>query len=114
MTLPAFPDEAEEKPLDPAFEKVRRKMVRLLAISIGIMMLGLMAVLFAIVYRASEGSSGLREGAIRLPARATVVSQSLSGDRLSLLIRLADGGEAILVYELGTNEVIGRYAVRAD
>ena len=34
-------EDDNEKPLDPATEKVRRKMVRLLAVSIGVMMMGL-------------------------------------------------------------------------
>ena len=44
-------DDLDEKPLDPEMEKVRRKMVRLLAVSIGIMFIGLMTVLGAIVYK---------------------------------------------------------------
>ena len=36
-------------------EKVRRKMIRLLGVSIGVMMAGLMAVLFAIVYKMNGG-----------------------------------------------------------
>jgi hypothetical protein len=48
-------DDLEEKPLDPDMEKVRRKMVRLLAVSIGIMFIGLMAVLGAIVYKFTQG-----------------------------------------------------------
>ena len=33
-------DDPDDKPLDPEMEKVRRKMVRLLAVSIGIMFIG--------------------------------------------------------------------------
>jgi hypothetical protein len=47
-------DDLEEKPLDPEMEKVRRKMVRLLAVSIGIMFIGLMTVLGAIVYKFTQ------------------------------------------------------------
>ena len=47
----AVNDLDEEKPLDPAVERVRRRMLRLMVISIGIMMTGLMAVLGAIVYK---------------------------------------------------------------
>jgi hypothetical protein len=52
-------DDLEEKPLDPEMEKVRRKMVRLLAVSIGIMFIGLMTVLGAIVYKfTQDGAAG--------------------------------------------------------
>ena len=46
--------DGEEQPLDPAMERVRRKMIRLLAVSIGIMVIGLMAVLAAIVYKINQ------------------------------------------------------------
>jgi hypothetical protein len=51
-------DDLEEKPLDPEMEKVRRKMVRLLAVSIGIMFIGLMTVLGAIVYKFTQDDAG--------------------------------------------------------
>ena len=41
----------EDKPLDPMVENVRRRMMRLMVVSIGIMMIGLMAVLGSIVYK---------------------------------------------------------------
>ena len=53
MTNPNFADE-QEAPLDPAFEKVRRKMVRLLIISSSVIILGLMAVVYSIVYRVNR------------------------------------------------------------
>ena len=55
MTNPNFTDE-QEAPLDPAFEKVRRKMVRLLVISSSVIILGLMAVVFSIVYRVDKAT----------------------------------------------------------
>ena len=51
-------DDLDEKPLDPEMEKVRRKMVRLLAVSIGVMFIGLMAVLGAIVYKIHAARCG--------------------------------------------------------
>ena len=50
------PELEEEEPLDPATERVRRKMVRLLIVSIGIMVVGLMAVFGAIIYKIGERS----------------------------------------------------------
>ena len=51
MIRPAFDDE-EEKPLDPAVEKVRKKLVRFVAINLGLLFVALMAVVGAIVYKA--------------------------------------------------------------
>lgn len=50
-------DDLDEKPLDPEVEKIRRKMVRLLAVSIGIMIVGVMAVLAAVVYRIAQSDA---------------------------------------------------------
>ncbi len=54
-------DEQDEKPLDPVLERVRRKMIRLQLVSAGVMVVALMAVLIAIVYkghRANEPRAG--------------------------------------------------------
>lgn len=48
-------DNNEDKPLDPTMERVRRKMVRLLAVSLGVMFIGVMAVLAAVVYKIRTG-----------------------------------------------------------
>ncbi len=118
-------DLEDEKPLDPATEKVRRKMVRLLAVSIGVMMVGLMAVLGAIVYKFNDsgrkaavreaGSAPLPyenlEGRIDLPDRAEIVSASLDADRVLLQIRLPDGASSLLVYSLERNRIIARVAI---
>lgn len=41
----------EEEPLDPVMENVRRKMVRLQIVSSGVIIVSLMAVLLAVVYK---------------------------------------------------------------
>ena len=56
-------DDLDEKPLDPEMEKVRRKMVRLLAVSIGIMFIGLVTVLGALVYKFTRSDDSAATGA---------------------------------------------------
>ncbi|WP_075219769.1 hypothetical protein [Acuticoccus yangtzensis] len=51
------PEVEEEEPLDPAVERVRRKLVRLLLVSSGIMVLGFAAVAIAVFYRISQNSA---------------------------------------------------------
>ena len=117
-------DDPDEKPLDPAMERVRRKMVRLLVISIGIMMAGLMAVLYAIVYKvsqrgepaavsksASDGSNAVSGGFdadLALPVGTRVVSHNLSGDRLSVLVEDAGGKQSIHIFDIANRRVLGR------
>lgn len=118
-------DLEDEKPLDPATEKLRRKMVRLLAVSIGVMMVGVMAVLGAIVYKINDsgrqdamreaGSAPLPyenlEGRIDLPDRAEIVSASLDADRVLLQLKMPDGASSLVVYSLERNRIIARVAI---
>jgi hypothetical protein len=118
----------DEKPLDPAVERVRRKMVRLMGISIGIMMVGLMAVLFTIVYKigsrpadkrsasvASDGSTSMPapgyEGRIVLPAGAKILSSDLDGSNILLRLVFDDGREQLMVYSLGEDRVVANVAI---
>ena len=119
MTNPNFADE-QEAPLDPAFEKVRRKMVRLLIISSSVIILGLMAVVFSIVYRvnripanpAATAPAAQQETApaalqsITLPAGFTVESTSISGNRILLFGTGTDGKKRILVHDIGTGRTV--------
>ena len=115
MIRPAFDDE-EEKPLDPAVEKVRKKLVRFVAINLGLLLVALMAVVGAIVYKARNSAApevaapasevgSVLEGEIALPAGAKIKSQSLSGNLLALDIELSDGSRAIHVYDIAERRV---------
>jgi hypothetical protein len=125
MARPALDDE-EEKPLDPAVEKVRRKLVRFVAINLGLLFIALMAVVAAIVYKSrttpppaevavqTPSPQGVAEGQVALPAGARIVSQSLSGDRLSLQLDLADGSRAIYLYDTAARRVIAKLAITEE
>ncbi len=127
MPMAAPLDDEQEKPLDPAVERVRRKLVRFVAINLGLLFLALMAVVVAIVYRASRveepapaaiselprpADGVLLEGEIVLPRGARIVSHALSGSVLSLQLQLPDGGRSILLYDTARGEPVGRFAVR--
>lgn len=115
MTNPNFADE-QETPLDPAFEKVRRKMVRLLIISSSVIILGLMAVVFSIVYRVNRMPPAnpaenlavvpAARQSITLPAGFTVESTAIGGDRVLLFGTGSDGGKRIVVHDIGTGKTV--------
>lgn len=126
MARPALDDE-EEKPLDPAVEKVRRKLVRFVAINLGLLFIALMAVVGAVVYKSritpppageagieAPSPEGVAEGQISLPSGAKIVSQSLSGDRLSLSLELPDGGRAVYIYDVRSRRMVGRFTVVSE
>lgn len=117
----------EEEPLDPAAERVRRKLVRFMGINLAILFAAVMAVVLTLVYRSlapagGEGPSGtaavspvppggMLTGEIALPGGARILSHAVAGNRLTLHLRLADGGEAIHLYDLQEARLIGRFAV---
>jgi hypothetical protein len=115
-------DEDAEKPLDPAMERVRRKMVRLLVIALGIMMIGLMAVLYAIVHKMSGSgtevaavSAAIPAGAdeisasITLPKGAQINGESLSGSRILFDLTLPDGKRELAVYDTAERRFVARF-----
>ncbi len=115
-------DNTEEQPLDPVMERVRKKMIRLMAISIGIMMVGLFAVLFAIIYKFSnqgedqERASGQVPGSavetnLGLPSSSEILSSSVHENRLVLDIRSADGSRQYIFIDIVTGRVTGKINV---
>jgi hypothetical protein len=111
-------DETDEAPLDPAAVRLRRKMVRLLFVSGGIMVLGLIAVFAAIVYKLNErapDSSGAFsaaapvEGQIVLPAGHRIVSTALDGERALLTLAAPNGTTSLLLIDLSSGATLGRY-----
>ncbi|WP_192356327.1 fimbrial protein [Mesorhizobium mediterraneum] len=123
----AAADEDEEKPLDPEVEKVRKKLVRFVAINLGLLFLALMVVIAALVYKTRTApppagsplaadiqvpSGEPLTGDVVLPVGAKVISQSLSGNRVSIDAELADGSRAIFVYDITERRIIGRFSIR--
>ena len=102
--------------------------MRFVVINIGILLTAVMAVLGAVVYKSgvfssstapeatnaavpSSAESPFVEGVIALPAGARVVSQALSGDRLTLHAQLPGGTTAIYHYDLAQRRMLGRYVI---
>lgn len=117
-------EDDDDKPLDPAVEKVRRKLVRFVAINLGILFVALLAVVAALVYKtrptgpvAEEvvaSSPGVIEAEIALPSGARIVSQSLSGNRVAINSELADGSRVIFLYDFGERRLVGRLAIKPE
>ncbi|WP_340160276.1 hypothetical protein [uncultured Hoeflea sp.] len=119
-------DDLDEKPLDPEMEKVRRKMVRLLAVSIGIMFIGLMTVLGALVYKftraddsgaqvaassASVPSDAPIEGVAALPAGFTVENVTLDGNRIGFYGRASDGSMRLIIHDISVGRLVSDIVV---
>ncbi|TPI58555.1 fimbrial protein [Mesorhizobium sp. B3-1-7] len=119
-------EEDEEKPLDPAAENVRRKLVRFMIVNLGLLFLALMVVIGALVYKARNApvagpapaadvqapAGAPLSGDVVLPVGAKVISQSLSGNRLSIDAELADGSRSIFVYDIAERRIVGQFSIR--
>ena len=127
MARPAD-DDLDDKPLDPALERVRRKLLRFVVVNLGILLAALMVVAAALVYKSSrpplpqpaapaaatpQSEEAMLNGAVPLPAGARLVSQSLSGNRLALDTELADGRRVLVVYDLAEKRIVGRLTITA-
>lgn len=117
----------EEKPLDPEMERVRRKMVRLLAVSLGIMFLGVMAVLAGVVYKVMDNDNavpvrtsldtlaapagGPLEASAALPAGFRVNSVSLDGSNILFFGQAAGGGFEAYIFDIVTEKLAARVRI---
>lgn len=117
-------DDSDRKPLDPTMELVRRKMIRTLAISIGTMCIGLIAVAAAIVYKVSSRNEprpataeavvpadAPSESRAGLPAGFVVQHVGLDGNRILFYGLARDGSAHALVFDIGLGRVTADVAV---
>lgn len=123
-------DEIEDKPLDPELEKVRRKMIRLLGVSIGIMFVGLMAVLAAVVYKVTQqdeetpvaasetavpvetapvAAAGPVEAA--LPPGFVVEDVSLDGGNILFFGRLENFEARAFIVDVASGRIVGELTI---
>lgn len=122
-------EDREDKPLDPAMENVRRKLMRLQLISGGIMLLMFMAVLAAIVYKVTtrDGKPVAEAGGTlavpsdapltataRLPAGFAVSAVSQDGGRILFYGAMADGARKALVFDIAAGRIVADIDVKAD
>jgi len=90
------------------------------------MMLGLIAVFAAIVYKVGERGEALQagvepfsaaapvEGTIAVPAGHRLVGASLDGDRALLSLEAPDGSSLVLLVDLRTGATLARHGLTAE
>ncbi|WP_117191725.1 hypothetical protein [Rhizobium terrae] len=118
--------EEKEEPLDPAMERIRRKMVLLQLVSGGILFVCFMAVLAAVVYKvsqrpstpasvASSGGFSVPAGqpltaTAELPAGFQIHSASLSGSQILFHGQL-NGTQKLFVFDLTAGRIVADVTV---
>ncbi|MDK1375199.1 hypothetical protein QN222_11965 [Sinorhizobium sp. 6-70] len=122
------PDEQEEKPLDPAMENVRRKMVRLQLVSAGVMLVMLMAVLGTIVYKVTRTNGGAEAAPVAvsvpsdapvsaiaaLPAGFSVSNVALSGSQVLFYGSLPGAEPRAIVFDIPAGRIVADITVRTN
>ena len=129
----------EDAPLDPAVERVRRKVMRLMGISVASMMIGLMAVIGAIFYKISRSGSKKSvadsesdnqvvmtrtgeinsvdtinsniTGTIKLPAGTQLIKTEFSDNRILLTIKSDEGELYLWIYDLAANRIFSKITI---
>lgn len=118
----------EDKPLDPALENVRRKMIRLQIVSVAVMVVSLMAVFGAVVYKtmhpsAKPGSPATTTGVpsdqpvnatAALPQGFTVQSVALSGSQVLFYGTSADGKRQAIVFDYALSRIVATISLAAN
>lgn len=116
--MTTLPEDEDDKPLDPAVERVRRKLMRFVVINLGLLFLALMAVVLAIVYRTVSAPERQEAGGepllseLVMPQGSEIIDRAIAGDRLLLTLRAADGSQAMHVYDIATGRQLARFDIR--
>ncbi|WP_455479200.1 hypothetical protein V4B17_05670 [Bartonella sp. B23] len=107
----------EEQPLDPAVERVKKKLMRLMIVSISITLILILAVLFGVIYKIMAPSSASKKTnlfsphntnqevihhTLSLPKNTQILSQSLSEHNIVLKILTPDGQTKFMIYNYHT------------
>ena len=108
-----FNDEKQEEELDPAIQNVQVKLKRLMLRSTLVMVLGLGAVVAAIIFKINQSAeqeaatyqvpsavtaADLRRAHYPLPEDAKIIDTSMSGDNLAVSYEDAYGGGVLLIH----------------
>jgi hypothetical protein len=118
-------DDKGEQPLDPVLERVRRKMIRLQIISAAVMLVALMAVLIAIVYKVNRPAEAIKTQAVEqavptsgatiakaaLPEGFKVSSIQLANGQILFDGTAADGTRKALVFDIRLGHIVAEVTV---
>jgi hypothetical protein len=122
------PVEQEDKPLDPVMENVRRKMVKLQLVSAGVMLVMLMVVLGAIVYKLTRpGKADVEQTtSVAVPGEAPVTANAalpagfdvsdiaLSGGQILFYGAVAGGDRKAIVFDIAAGRIVADISVKTN
>lgn len=95
----------KQQPLDPQVEWIKKRMIRLIVISSLIMIIGLLAVFFAIVYKVDKIDDSFENVEventtnIKLENVKKIIETSIDNENIMFRIIANDGKQYILIYK---------------
>ncbi len=110
----------QDHPLDPTIERVRKKLMRLMIISISITLILILAVLFGVVYKiiatqpaskqtslisSQSKSTEIAQYTLSLPKGTQILSQSLSEHNIALKILTPEEQIKFIIYNYHTGAI---------
>ncbi|WP_455478016.1 hypothetical protein V3565_04505 [Bartonella sp. B10] len=111
----------EDHPLDPAVEKIRKKLMRLMIISVSITLILILAVLFGIIYKMTateftskkantsfshSKNSEIIQRTLSLPKGTQILSQNLSENNIALKVLTPEGQIKFMIYNYHTGALV--------
>ena len=105
----------DEEPLDPAVERIRARLSRLVLLGVGTLLLGLVAVFIAVIYRSQGGGSSAapaQQAEVRLLPGAVVRSTAIAENGVLVTIDLPDGSVDLVVLDPLSGALRGRTTLR--
>nr|WP_074381607.1 hypothetical protein [Bartonella doshiae] len=116
----------QDQPLDPAVERIRKKLMLLMIVSISITLILILAVLFGVVYKivATPSASKQKESfssyskntttlyhTLSLPKKTQILSQSLSEHNIVFKTLTPDGQIKFMIYNYHTGALIAVFSL---
>lgn len=97
---------------DPTIENIRRRLTRLMLLSIIITLALLTSVVITIIYKLNHlDNNYISQQTIELPAGAQIINQSLNQQIIALHLKLRQNKEAILLYDYKKARILSQLSV---
>jgi hypothetical protein len=110
------PDDAKPAELTPEARAVIGRARRSFAFSIGLLLVGFIAIAFALVYRATRDEGGVAAMAltdIALPVGAELISASVANGIMTIAYRVS-GEQLVRVIDTKTGDIVQELTVLAE
>ncbi|MDN5248879.1 hypothetical protein [Bartonella sp. TP] len=97
---------------DPTIENIRKRLTRLMLVSIIITLTLLASVVITLIYKLNHlDNHYISQQTIELPAGAKIISQSLNQQTIALHLKLRQNKEAILLYDYKKARILSELLV---